>query len=67
MNTMFGLAEMAPMDDEDGAQLPIPIPPPLCSEFDRPDKEVAVQNLRSRFSQSQGSGSLCSSGQEMRP
>ena len=23
MNTMFGLAEMAPMDDEDGAQLPI--------------------------------------------
>ena len=67
MNTMFGLEEMAPMGDEDGAQLPISIPPPLCSEFDRPDKEVAVQNLRSRFSQSQGSGSLCSSGQEMRP
>ena len=55
------------MDDEEGAQLPIPITPPLCSEFDRPDKEVAVQNLRSRFSQSQGNGSLCSSGQEMRP
>ena len=67
MNTMFGREEMAPMDDKDRAQLPIPLPPPLCSEFDRPDKEVAVQNLRSRFSQSQGSGSLCSSGQEMRP
>lgn len=64
MNTVFGLAEVSSMNEEDGAQLPIPVPPPLCSEFERPDKEVAIQNIHSRFSQS---GSLCSSGQEMCP
>lgn len=44
---MFGLEAMAPMSNEDRAKLLIP--PPLSSEFDRLDKEVAVQNLQSRL------------------
>lgn len=66
MNTVFGLATIAPMN-EDGFQLLNPVPPPLCSEHERPDKEAAVQSLLSRFNLSLQSGSQCSSGQETCP
>jgi hypothetical protein len=40
MRTVFGLGAVSRMN-EDGVQLPVEIPPPLCSQYDRPDKDVA--------------------------
>ena len=47
------------MNDE-GIQLPIEQPPPLCSLFEKPDKEQAVQNLSSRFNHCLPGESQCS-------
>jgi hypothetical protein len=41
MRTVFGLGAVSHMN-EDGVQLPVEIPPPLCSQYDRPDKDVAI-------------------------
>jgi hypothetical protein len=35
MNTTFSIAKVSHMNDE-GIQLYIEVPPPLCSEYDRP-------------------------------
>jgi hypothetical protein len=43
MNTAFSIAKVSHMNDE-AIQLYIEVPPPLCSEYDRPDKDVAVQD-----------------------
>ena len=48
MRTVFGLCAVSHMN-EDGVQLPVEIPPPLCSQYDRPDKDVVIQNMLSRF------------------
>ena len=68
MNTVYGLAAEWAMN-EDETHLAIPVPPPLCDAYHRPDKEAAVQSLLSRFSQNQQSGSQCSPGpsRETRP
>jgi hypothetical protein len=42
IRTVFGLGAVSHMN-EDGVQLP------LCSQYDRPDKDVAIQNMLSRF------------------
>ncbi len=52
MNTTFSIAKVSRTNDE-GIQLYIEVPPPLCSEYHRPDKDVAVQNLLSRFNHCQ--------------
>jgi len=62
MNTTFSIAKVSHMNDE-GIQLYIEVPPPLCSEYDRPDKDVAVQNLLSRFNHCPPGESQCSSHQ----
>lgn len=59
--TVFGLGAVSHMN-EDGVQLPVKIPPPLCSQYDRPEKGVAIQNMLSRFNQNLLDGNLCSSG-----
>ena len=63
MRTLFGLGAVSHMN-EDGVQLPVEIPPPLCSQYDRPDKDVAIQNMSSRFNPNPNrlDGNLCSSG-----
>ena len=63
MRTVFGLGAVSDMN-EDGVQLPIEIPPPLCSQYDRPDKDVTIQNILSRFNQIPNllDENLCSSG-----
>ena len=63
MRTVFGLGAVSRMN-EDGVQLPVEILPPLCSQYDRPDKDVAIQTMLSRFNQNQNrlDGNLCSSG-----
>jgi len=38
----FGLGAVSHMN-EDGVQLPVEIPPPLCSQCDRPGKDVAFK------------------------
>ena len=63
MRTVFGLGAVSRMN-EDGVQLPVEIPPPLCSQYDRPDKDVAIQNMLSRFNHNPNllDGNLCCSG-----
>jgi hypothetical protein len=63
MRTVFGLGAVSHMN-EYGVQLPVEIPPPLGSQYDRPDKDVAIQSMLSRFNQNQNllDGNLCSSG-----
>ena len=63
MTTVFGLGAVSRIN-EDGVQLPVEIPPPLCSQYDRPDKDVAIQNMLSRFNQNPNllDGNLCSFG-----
>ena len=63
MRTVFGLCAVSHMN-EDGVQLPVEIPPPLCSQCDRPDRDVAIQNLLNRFNQNSNllDGNLCSFG-----
>ncbi|CAG2218817.1 unnamed protein product [Mytilus edulis] len=69
MTTVMGLGKVSHMN-EHGVKLLVEVPPPLCSEYERPDKEIAVQNLMSRFniavtSHCQPDGNQCSSGQGM--
>ena len=68
MRIVFGLGAVSHMN-EDGVQLPVEITPPLCSQKDRPDKDVAIQSMLSRFNQNQNllDVNLCSSccGQDM--
>ena len=63
MRTVSVLGAVSHMN-EDGVQLPVEIPPPLCSQYDRPDKDVAIQNMLSRFNQNQNllDGNPCRSG-----
>jgi hypothetical protein len=63
MRTVFDLGAVSYMK-EDGVDLPVEIPPPLCSQYDRPDKDVAIQNILSRFNRNPNilDGNLCSSG-----
>ena len=61
MRTLFGLGAVSHMN-EDGVQLPVEIPPPLCSQYDRPDKDVAIQNMLNIFNQNQN---LLGCGQDM--
>jgi hypothetical protein len=63
MRTVFGLCAVSHMN-EDGVQLPVEIPPHLCSQYDRPDKDVAIQNMLNRFNRNQNllDGNLCRSG-----
>ena len=42
--------------NEGGVQLMVDIPAPLCSQYPAPDKETAIQAMRSRFSLSQPHG-----------
>jgi hypothetical protein len=53
MRTLFGLGAVSHMN-EDGVQLSVEIPPPLCSQYDRPDKD-ATQHTGSLFA---GVGSI---------
>jgi hypothetical protein len=46
MRTVFGLGAVSRMND-DGVQLSVEIPPTLDSQYDRPDKDVAIQNMLS--------------------
>ena len=61
IETAFAIGKVSDMN-EGGLKLLIEAPPPLCNEYERPDKETAVQNLLSRFSCSLQSESQCSSG-----
>ncbi|VDI06288.1 Hypothetical predicted protein [Mytilus galloprovincialis] len=69
MTTVMGLGKVSHMN-EYGVKLLVEVPLPLCSEYERPDKEIAVQNLMSRFniavtSHCQPDGNQCNSGQGM--
>ncbi|VDI38082.1 Hypothetical predicted protein [Mytilus galloprovincialis] len=69
MTTVMGLGKVSHMNDH-GVKLLVDVPPPLCSEYERPDKEIAVQNLMSRFnigvtSHCQPDGNQCNSGPGM--
>ena len=55
------MAEVSHMND-DGIQLLVDVPPPLASQYERPDPQTAIQNLLSRFSHCPPHGSQCSSG-----
>jgi hypothetical protein len=61
MRTVFSLCAVSHMN-EDGVQLSVEIPPPLCSQYDRPDKDVAIQNMLNIFNQNQN---LLGCGQDM--
>ena len=61
MRAVFRIGEVSHMN-EDGIQLLVDVPPPLCSEYQRPDKDAAIQSLLSRFNQCQPPGNQCSSG-----
>ena len=52
MKTAFTIGQVSHMNDE-GVKLLVDVPPPLCSLYDRPDKEIATQNLLSRFNRCQ--------------
>ena len=64
MRTVFALSEISHMN-EDGLQLLIEPPPPLCSDYERPNKDEAVRNLQTRFNHCPPGGSLCSPGMGM--
>ena len=61
MKTVYGLGSVSHMNEKTGVRLAVEVPPPLCNDYDRPDKETAVQNLLSRFNQNQLHGNQCSS------
>ncbi len=46
----------------DRVKLLVDVPPPLCSLYERPDKDIATQNLLSRFNRCQPHESQFSSG-----
>ncbi|CAC5368627.1 unnamed protein product [Mytilus coruscus] len=39
--------------NKEGIQLLVDVPPPLCSQYERPDKEQAIQSLLARFNRCQ--------------
>lgn len=61
MKTVFNIAKVSHMNKE-GIQLLVDVPPPLCSQYERPDKEEAIQSLLARFNRCQPHENQCSSG-----
>ena len=49
MDSVISLAEECRMNTDEVPQLN-PAPPPLCSSFERPNKEQAIQLMKTRYS-----------------
>jgi hypothetical protein len=63
MDTDFTIGQVSHMNEE-GVKLLVDVPPPLCSMYERPDKDIATQKFISRFNRCQPHESQCSAGSD---